>query len=76
MFAIGVYSAQELGDYDTMLARTELSKARSSILKLLSTRSGPAEREGDTAVLDAELRRLSTAIAAARGPAPPTIPPA
>ena len=32
-------------DYDTMLARTELSKARSSILELLS-RSGPAERGG------------------------------
>ena len=56
-----------------MLARTELSKARSSILKLLS-RSGPADGEADTAVLDDELRRLGTAIQDQRTPVPRTWP--
>ena len=69
VFAIGVYSAQELGDYDTMLARTELSKARSSILKLLTP---GADRRKQRAT-----RRSSTTSCAGSAPrSPPRAAPA
>jgi CHAT domain-containing protein len=56
VFTIGVFSAWKSGDYDTMLQRMELSKARASVRRMFL--AGTAE----TTELDGQLRTLNDAI--------------
>jgi CHAT domain-containing protein len=67
VFTAGVFSAFRLGDYDTMLQRMELSKARASIRQLFpaiaASAGNPPDGPGaDAASLEQELRELSAAI--------------
>ena len=67
VFTVGVFSAFRLGDYDTMLQRMELSKARASIRPLFPASAAPAGNPpdgpgADAASLEQELRELSAAI--------------
>ena len=66
VFTAGVFSAFRLGDYDTMLQRMELSKARASIRQLFpasASAGNPPDGPGaDAASLEQELRGLSAAI--------------
>jgi CHAT domain-containing protein len=71
VFTVGVFCAFQLGDYDTMLQRMELSKARASVRQLFPA-SAPADNPpggpgADAASLERELRELSAAI---HSPAP------
>jgi len=61
VFTAGVFSAWKLNDYDALLARTERSKARASVLRLLSRDIGVGPQP-DTAELDGQLRQLGAAI--------------
>jgi CHAT domain-containing protein len=61
VFTAGVFSAWRLNDYDALLARTECSKARASVLRLL-TRGGDAEPRRETREVDQELRELGSVI--------------
>jgi CHAT domain-containing protein len=56
VFAIGVFCAWKNADYDTMLQRMELSKARASVRRLF------LEGSGDSAELDRQLGTLNDAI--------------
>ncbi len=69
VFAIGVFSAWKSGDYDTMLQRMELSKARASVRRLFLAGTG------DSAEIDQELRTLNDAIHQLNSPAAATGPP-
>jgi CHAT domain-containing protein len=67
VFTIGVFSAWKLGDYDTMLQRMELSKARASIQQLFNEPGTVSVRDsadlpGPAAELDSELREVTAAI--------------
>jgi CHAT domain-containing protein len=69
VFAIGVFSAWKSGDYDTMLQRMELSKARASVRRLFLAGTG------DSAEIDQQLRTLNDAIHQLNSPAAATGPP-
>jgi CHAT domain-containing protein len=56
IFAIGVFCAWKNADYDTMLQRMELSKARASVRRLF------LEGSGDSIELDRQLGELNDAI--------------
>jgi CHAT domain-containing protein len=68
LFSVGVLAAFKQGDYDTMLQRMELSKARASVRQLFSppgtvradAPAGPAGR--DVARLERELSTVTAAI--------------
>jgi CHAT domain-containing protein len=71
VFTTGIYCAWQLKDYDTMLQRMELSKARASVRNLLRSASPGSAPESQAATrspllsaaqLDQELRDLTAAI--------------